>query len=467
MTEPGWSSLVRAAFDDPAGVLQAVRTEELTLGDQRAGKVSLSFAVRDLRGEPYVAEAVLWLPAALLDDPQTTMPVWFGCGYQIAEPQVQRQLRRGRIVATSIDPEGEAVFPLANPLCRGPNTDYVLAHLVRGLAFVDPAAIIYSGGSAGGYAALLVAAEAFPAAAVVANAPVVNLAYQVAHLLANAPALAADPPADEPLMGVLMGLFLPFIDRGWRRAYGDDLDAAVWWDHSPMAHLDQISCPAAAFFSTADFLVAIEQVGVDVGREYLSQLPPGVVMAAADLTSAAAAQRRLVDELGERAAVRFVSVPEGAKRAHLSDIDLTMSRPQAPVAIDPGRQAQWTITVLDEGPTVFGIGHTKHLVEPNFETYLEDIVQTGLHTGQLTAEKLSQLLDRWDGREWLAPGYTHLDAATAERADVARGLRRYTTASPAHRARFNELYATLPDARRTLPPKLVVELAGSPDPVAL
>ena len=450
-----WHERVRNAFHDPAGVIVELEISDDTVDDQPIGIVSLSFRVKDLRGEPYVARARLLLPAAVLDG-QADVPVWFSCGYELTDVPAARQLRRGRVVVTSCDPVGEEVFPFHNPLCRGPNTDYVLAHLVRGLTFVDPTRIVYAGGSAGGYAALLVAAEAFPAAAAVPSSPVVNLVYQAAHLMDNAPRLAAEPPAEQPLMGVLMGMFLPFIDRGWSRAFGDDLSATAWWDHSPMAHVDEVSCPVAAFFSTGDFLVPIEQVGSEVAAATLAELPPGVVMAAADLSPLSTASVRLLEVLGERADLRVVPVPEGAATASISDIDLTMSRPQTPVAVPVDGQAQWQVVVVDEGPTVFGIGHTRHLIEPDFDAFVDLALTTGVAVEQLTADKLRQLLRRWRGEEWLARGFHHLDELAAERADVEVGLRAYCAVSPAHAERFASLYAQVGGGE--LPQALLGEL---------
>ena len=44
----------------------------------------------------------------------------------------------------------EAVFPNAWSLTRGPKAEIVFGHLVRSMSFVDPARVVYAGGSAGG-----------------------------------------------------------------------------------------------------------------------------------------------------------------------------------------------------------------------------------------------------------------------------------------------------------------------------
>jgi hypothetical protein len=453
-----WQQLFHEGFDDPAGLLVDVETDERLVNDLRTGSATIRFRAKDFRGTSYQARARVLLPTAVMEDPTARVTVWFGCGYEVAEPAIRRQLQRGRIVVTSLDaPEGE-VFPSQNPLARGPNTDYVLAHLIRSHSFVDPTKVVYGGGSAGGYAALMVAAEAFPALAAVPNAPVVNLGYQAAYFLYNAPRIAADPPADEPLMGVLMGMFADSIDKGWARGYGTDVTEPVWFAHSPVAHLDQITCPVSAFFSTGDFLVPIEQVSAELAAATLADLPPGVVMAAGELTTAPDATVRLVEALGDDAEVHVVPVPEGAARASIRDIDLTMQRPQTAVPVPASCERRWQVVVVDEGPTVFGIGHTRHVIEPDFEPFIATAATRGVQPDQLTPAKLRQLLQRWSGHEWLAAGYHHLDEPAAERADVERGLRSFCSVSAAHAGRFAELYDELEPSARVLPTDVVDQL---------
>jgi hypothetical protein len=461
MTGTRWSELLDGAFDDPAGRVVGSTVEERVLDGETIGVVTLRFTAEDLRGGRYEARAKLFLPADLAVGRVEPAPVWFNCGYELPEAFVPVQVRRGRVVVTPCDPVGDEVFPFHNPLCRGPNTDYVLAHLVRGLSFVDPARIVFSGGSAGGYAALLVAAEAFPVAAAVPNVPVVNLTYEGAYFLYNGPRIAADPPPGHPVMGVLMTMFQEFIDRGWAVGYGTDVTAPGWFEHSPIAHLDRITGPVAACFSTADFLVPIEQVGASVAAAPLANLPEGVVMAASELTSDPRAQLRLLDLLGDAADVHVVPVPDDAPVMSMDQVDFTMATPQPSLPVEASAAAgkQWLVTVVDEGPTVFGIGHTRHALRPDFEPFVQHALRIGIGVDQLTATKLAQLIDRWSGSEWLAPGFHHLDRPEAERADVERGLRRYCAVSSAHAERFTQLYADLPARRRVLPDALVRDLA--------
>ena len=456
-----WPSGVGEAFEDPAGRIVDVQVDDTHMDGERVGVVTLRFTAEDLRGDEYVATAKLYLPAALLDcgDP---LPMWFNCGYELPDVHVPRQLRRGRLVVTSVEPQGTEVFPHANPLCRGPNTDYVLLHLVRGASFVDPTRIILGGGSAGGYACLLAAAETFPVPVAVANVPVVNLVYEGAYFLSNGPRIAANPPVEYPLMGLLMAGFTQLANDGWGRGFGLDVSATGWYEHSPVAHLDRITAPVATCFSTADFLVPIEQVSASHAAAVLAGLPDGVVMAAAELTAEPRATDRLVDLLGGAAEVRVAAVPAGAVESRMDQLDLTMSTPQAPLPVPASTSGgqQWLVVIVDEGPTVMGIGHTRHGFEPDFDPFIDHHLTAGIGLEQLSEPKLIQLLNRWSAVEWLAPGFCHLDRPAAERADVERGLRTYCATSREHAANFARLYDQLPDGRRVLPIDLVTSLTA-------
>ena len=454
-----WEALVEGAFEDPAGRITGISVVERP---DATAVVTLRFTAEDFRGEPYEATAKVFLPAGLLDGSLEPAPVWFACGYELPEPLAEPHLELGRIVVTSGTPEPGEVFPHDSPLARGPNTDVVLAHLVRGFRLADPAAIVYTGGSAGGYAALLVAAEAFPAAAVAANVPVVNLQYQAAFFTYNCPRLAASPPPDLPLVGVLMAYFAQFIEEGWNRGYGTDLSEQHWYEHSPIAHLERITCRAVACFSTADFLVPIEQVGEELAAPTVRSTPAGMRIAARELSSQPTASLRLVDLLGDAADVQVVPVPAGAAESPIENLDVTMTRPELPFAVPAGASGgrQWLVTVVDEGPVVLGYGHTRHAIQPDFEPFAVRAIASGVAVDQLTAPKLDQLLDRWSGTEWLASGFHHLDRQPAERRDVERGLQLYCAASPEHRERFVALYDALPPSRRVLPGPLVDELAA-------
>lgn len=446
----GWvDDIALSGFDDPAGVITDVAADEVQVGAEKAGKITLRLRVRDMRGEPYVATANVFLPAAFADDVTQRLPAWFGCGYEVEEPVVERQLQRGRGVVSSCSPPEGSVFPASNPLLRGPNTDYVLAHLARGARFIDPTRIVYGGGSAGGYATLMALAEAFPAAVGSALGPPVNLGYQAAYFARVYPRFVADPPEGYPIIQLITTMFVHMIPP-WKAAYGD-FGSQSALEHSPVAHVDRVTCPVFVMTSTADFLVPVEQFSREFAELTLEDPPKHVTIAAEDLDDSARVAVRLVDVLGDRADVRRVPLPEGA--VNMEQLDLTMQVPKAPVAVAdvPAEGKQWLVNFLDEGPIVIGATHGRYAVEGDSEPFIHYAFERGIGVDQLTAVKLDQLLDRYAGVEWLSPGSYHLDEPAAERADVVRGLSLYCAQSEIHAQRFAELYAAVDESRRILP----------------
>lgn len=460
--DSAWVDRALGVPPDPAGRIVGVATSEEEIDGTIVGVVELAFTAEDLRGQSYQARGRVLLPESLRDRPDALCPVWFACGYQLPDATLVAEARRGRVVVNPLDPEPGEVHAHTNPLGRGPNTDIVLDHLVRGLRFVDPTRVVYAGGSAGGYAALLVAAQAFPAVAAVTTSPVLNLPYQSAYFADMVPRVLAPPPPDQPLLPLLLGA-MNEISEATRTAYGE-VAAPALWDHSPLAHLDRITCPVVAVVSTADFLVPLVQVDRDLAAATLDDLPGEVRMAPEDLTDVPAAHRQLLSELSGRADVRTVPVPEGAAEIQLADLDLTLSTPATPVQLPawPGDDdtPRWLIAVIDEGPTVFGATHGRHQLQPDTEPLVASLLATEepISVDQLTEPKFGQLLARHRGEEWLAPGFTHLDHPAAERADVERSLLAFSQLSPRHAERVVELYGALDDDHRTLPLRLVEQI---------
>ena len=443
--------IAQQGFADPAGVITGITTDEVEVGGEKAGKLTVQLRARDMRGTPYVATANVFLPMAWADDePLRPRPVWFNCGYEVEVPAAERQLQLGRAVVTPCNPPEGTVFAASNPLLRGPNTDYVLAHITRGAKFVDQAAIVYGGGSAGGYATLMAVAEAFPAPVASALAPPVNLGYQTAYFDTVYPRYVANPPKDHPVIAMITAAFVHMIPPA-KASYGDDFGSQAFFDHSPVAHVDRITCPVFVMTSSADFLVPVEQFGREFAEMTLADPPEHVTIAAEDVDPSPRVAVRLLDVLGDRADVRRVPLPDGAQIQQLAD--LTMQQPKLPVdmANEAAEGKQWLVNILDEGPIVLGATHGLHAVAADFEPFVRTAVERGIGVEQLTPAKLDQLLDRYAGIEWLAEGYTHLDDPTAEQADVVRGLELYRSQSEGHAHRFAELYAEVPAERRILP----------------
>ena len=447
----GWlDEIVADGFDDPAAVITEMAAEEVDLEGEKAGKITLSFRVRDMRGDPFIATADVYVPIALADKPTQRVPAWFGCHYEVDTATASRQIQRGRAVFSL---RGQNDAPGTNPFLRGQNADYVLAHLARGARFVDATASVYQGGSAGGAAALLVAAEGFPTSVAVALGPPVNSGYEAAYINTVYPRFVADPPEGHPVIHLITVAF-SLATEPWKAVFGDFGSQAAF-DHSAVAHVDRITCPVFVMTSTADFLVPVEQFSREFAAATLADPPEHVTIAAEDVDPSPYVAVRLVDVLGERADVRRIPLPEGAEVQQ--GFDQTMQQPKRPVemASAPSEGKQWLVNFLDEGPIVLGATHGRHAVEADFEPFVQTALSRGISVEQLTPAKLEQLLDRYTSTEWMSAGFCHLDEPAAEQADVLRGLKLYCAQSDAHAQRFAELYAAVDEFRRVLP-----DLAG-------
>ena len=447
------ADLAERSLVDPGGRVVAMACHEIEVEGTTLGRVEVTFTVEDFRCDTYEAKGRILLPLSLREDPRAQLPLVVHCGYESNEAHSAKQVVLGRVSATTVQLPLDAVYPNAWSLLRGPKMEYVLSHLARALPFVDPAKVVYCGGSAGGYSALMAAAEAFPVAAATPGVPPVNLAYMGAHWASNLTRLSGTAA---PALDWLQGLE-PAV-AAWVQVFGDDYDARAWTDHSPVGHVDRITGPVSAFFSMADVLVPIAQVDRELAKPIVASRAGGVEYEPEAVTEAAAAHVRLLDVLGDRADVRVVPVPEDAPP--MLDADLTMTADMPPFDMPEAEPVagRWAITVADEGEPVWLISHFKHQYEPDFEPFIARALQAPLSVDQLTAPKLAQLLDRYSGTEWLAPGFHQLDRPETEVHDVERGLRAYCSTSGDHRERFREHYASLPVERRLLPTSLVDEL---------
>ena len=446
--------LMVKSLPDPSNRLVGMECDEVEIEGAIVGRVLLTFTVEDLRGETYEAKGRVLLPLNI--DPDANAPVIYHCGYEAPESLATKQVvSRGRVSATVMQLPLDAVFPNAWSLLRGPKAEIVLGHLVRSMSFVDPTRVVYVGGSAGGYSALMAAAEAFPCAAAVPGVPPTNLAYMSAWTEWNLDQL----PAAETLSRSWMeGMRAAVV--AWKSAHGDDYAGAGWLGHSPVGHVDRITCPVTVFFSMADVLVPVSQVDAGLSTAIETSRPGSVEFRPEIISDASSAQVRLLDVLGDRAKVQVLAVPDGA--LPMADADLTMVTEMPPFPL-PDLEAVaglWNVLVADEGEPVFVVSHFKHQYEPDFASFIDNALQTPVSLDQLTVPKLHQLLSRWVGREWLAPGYYSLDRPEAERADVELGLRTYCAAAPANAGHFRDFYQDLPRDQQVLPTTLVAELSA-------
>lgn len=447
--------LMGTAVDDPSGRVVAMACDEVEVDGASVGRVLLTFTVEDLRGDTYEAKGRVLLPTSLAEEPDVALPVVFHCGYEAPEALGAKQVALGRISVTTIQLPLDAVFPNSWSLLRGPKMEFVLSHVVRSLSFVDPGRVVFTGGSAGGYSALLAAAEAFPAAAAVPGVPPTNLAYMSAWTASNLERLTGSDAASLPwLQG--MGAAVD----AWTSVFGPDYDAPAWLAHSPVGHVDRTTCPVSVFFSMSDVLVPIAQVDRELATAVVQTRPGDLEFWPESVSEASAVHVRLLDVLGERASVQVVPVPHHLEPMLEADLSMVTEMPPFELPDAEPVAGRWAITVADEGEPVFVVSHFKHQYEPDLEPFIARALAQDTSVDQLTPAKLDQLLARWSGEEWFAPDYGYLDRPEAERADVELGLRRYCRVSPAHAERFGVLYAAMPEACRVLPDSLVEALSA-------
>ena len=84
--------------------------------------------------------------------------------------------------------------------------------------------------------------------------------------------------------------------------YGENYDDSTWFADSPVAQVSTITCPVSVYFSTADVLVPINQVGARWVQPFeKSQFPDGFTMDPEKLMPSREGRLRLLDVLPKSA----------------------------------------------------------------------------------------------------------------------------------------------------------------------
>jgi len=444
---PAWVAELFAGLRTvPASRLRLIDSTLLPASPQSIARVLVEYKFRNPKGEEVVGKAKLYLPASA-QLAKEKFQLYYSAGYELDDGSAIAHASRGAVVVTPRELE-------ANPLVRTINPDAALLHMARALPFVDDSRVVIAGGSAGGYATLMLAAETFPVAGAAPDVPPINWGYNAAFFLQKErqPSTAADPNAPKvPVFDVIV----PIVKQALG-VYGNDTDGPAYFAHSPLAHLPTITCPVSVYWSTADMLVPIDQVGSQWIRPFdAPAFPAGFTMDREKLATSADGRKRLTDLLAERDYELFLISEETVKR-QLADSTLS----KMPVDLGDSPARQWSITILDEGAPTPLLGHTKYPVGRTHRAFLDRVTTGKIAAGQLTPAKLERLMDRYAGREWLPAGLVHLDDPESERADVIRGLTTYVAAGPDNAQTFAELYSRLPPARQVLPKEVENKLRG-------
>ncbi|MBC7816625.1 MAG: acetylxylan esterase [Planctomycetaceae bacterium] len=440
---PVW---VRKLFESfrsvPANRLRLIETTRMPSTRQPVIKALVEFTYRDPRGKETIGKGKLFFPETL-QEPATSRPLFFGAGYELDDASAAGHVERGFVVATPRALE-------ANPLVRTINPDAALLHIVRSLPFVDDARVVIAGGSAGGYATLLLAAETFPLSGAAPDVPPVNWGYNAAYFLQKE--RGQKQRTDAPKTPVF-DVIIPIVKQGLG-VYGDDTSGETYFRNSPLAHLETITCPVSVYWTTADMLVPIDQVGPKWVRPFdAKKFPAEFTFDPTKLTTSPAGRMRVVEVLKETDYELFELSEETVKQ-RLAQTQSSKQPAELPFSADK----RWSITILDEGAPEPQVGHTKYPVPWSQRKFIDKALATKIAAEQLTSAKLERLMGRYAGQEWLpSGGLTHLDDPESERSDVLRGLKTYVAVSPDHARMFADLYAKLPASRRVLPAEIVAK----------
>lgn len=450
---PEWASRLFPQTGPPTSSeprLSRVSAAEFPVEGNTAGQVEVQFLYRDWDGSEAVGHAMVFLPPAVLTDPEARMGLFHAAGYEVDAGGASGWLNAGMVVVT---PHAEAL----NPIARGPNLDTALLHAARALPFVDPGRVCIQGGSAGGYMTLMLASETFPLVCAMPDVPPVHWGYNAEYFLRNRE-LATAPTAEGGHAMPVLAVVLPLADSGAARI-GMPTDSETWLEMSPLRHLDTITAPVQATFSTADMLVPIDQVSATFTRPRAEgAFPAGFTTDMAELVGRPEARVTLLDELPADSYEAFV-IPAPADAGKL--LPDGSGNPKHVAVPGPFSQTkQWSLLIYDEGPQEPDVGHLRYAMGADRVGFALWALGRGPDPSALTPRKLEQLMDRARGFDphpveirpegSAAPIVaTRLDYPEAERADVLLGLRAFAR-DDACALRLAELYRQLSPERRLL-----------------
>jgi len=443
---PGWvETLFKSFSPGPAKRLKVI--DSVYLPGQAIVRVSAEFVYLDPQGKEKTAKAKIYLPESARDG-KTKFPLYFNAGYEANDGGAAGLIRSGFVVATPAALE-------ANPLIRTANPDLALLHMMRALPFVDDAKVVIGGGSAGGYATLMLAAETFPLAGAVPDVPPVNWGYNGAFFFKQKDAVTALGDDKKPRLPVLASVGVALADAP--KLYGDDYGDKVWFAHSPLAHFPTITCPVLVTWTTADMLVPIDQVSKEWVRPFDEKAyPSGFTTNPEKLNESKEARLRVVDVLKEKDYEVFLHKEDDIKSKVLKQGEAVKLH-ELPFS----KTKQWSINIWDEGRPEPALGHMKYGVLWSRAEFMTHVTKEKIGVAQLTSTKLERLMDRYAGKEWLPTKLKHLDLAESERADVLRGLKTYLAGGADHIKQFSELYDKLPREKQVLEADLVRSLKGT------
>lgn len=447
---PGWLGRLFPDTGKPDRLAHRLRRTdagELAMGGKVGGSVIVELSYPGLDGKEETGQARIFLPPVVRTDPTARVPLIHYAGYELDEAGGIGLAARGYVVCTP------HAHPL-NPLSRGVNLDRAILHAVRRLACVDPLRVSIQGGSAGGWMTLMLTADSFPLVWSMPDVPPIHLGYNAAYIGENQ---GNAGPAEKPRLPGLR--IVGALAEQMRTLYGMPYDSATFLAVSPLAHLDTVTVPTLALFTTADMLVPIDQVDAGLIRPLDPKLfPAGFTTALSDRFPGVNGQRTLLKALP---ASQFELFPLTSKEqpARLGPDGSPQGAAKA-MTLPFSKEKVWSVVVVDEGPVDPTDGHFKYNWSLDHEPFRAWAEARGVTADQLTAPKLQRLMKRLRGEPWrplkVRPGGkgaevagNQLDYPEAERVDVLLGLRAFAT-DDARAARLAQLYAALPAELKAL-----------------
>lgn len=434
--------------------LKRLDATEIDISGQMGGSVIVELTYPDVAGRDEVGQARVFLPPVVRKDPTRRVPLIYVAGYDADQAGASGWLAKGYAVCTP------HAHPL-NPLGRGINLDVAILHAARRLPCVDPLRVSIQGGSAGGWMTLMLTAEAFPLVWAMPDVPPIHWGYNAAYIADNEALAGPAPGSTAARMPVLLQVAV--ISHQAEALYGVPFDSTAYLAASPLAHLDTITAPVQAVFSTADMLVPVGQVGADLVQPIDRKLfPEGFSSAMTLRFPGVGGARTLLSALPSARYELFrASASPDAARLNL---DGSPSGPAKSLVLPYSKQKTWSIVVIDEGAPEPTVGHLKYNWAFDHEPFRVWAEARGVTADQLTQPKLERLMKRMRGEQWrpfqVRPGGqgpeivgNQLDYPEAERADVLIGLAAFAT-DDARALRLARLYAQLPSGMKALGPRL-------------
>ena len=386
----------------------------------------------------------LYVPGSVLTAP-TGARLFYHAGYELAPEGAIPYLGQGIAVVTPRQPvETEDTVYSSNPLARGLNLDVALLHISRRLPFVDQGKIFITGGSAGGFAGLMMAAESFPLAGVLVSSPVVNVPYTFSYVMANFERTMANAQKVPYLAGVSL------LPAGSQPVLGPDPRAQKVLGHAPVSHLHEMTCRIQVVHSTADLLVPIDQVDPALAvAPNPAEFPEGFVISPADVGFDEPIGT-LIDGVGAGVFHEF-EVPDDSPLYPTTFPPDHMPDPIATFTF-PWPDHGWAVVILKEGAPAPLVGHFKYVVGMGQDWARIIASYAGDDPGQMTVDKLALLMKRLSGVAWTDESLSPLDYPEDERADVLAGLR-WWCQDAEREAVFRTAYAALPAQLMALGPQ--------------